>query len=136
LEATIFNPNLKPVSATNLDIFGEHYFGTLGLLSGGVFYKKLNNFIYQQTTDQTYRGIPDVEVTQSVNGEDASLVGFEIGYQQNLNFLPSVLKGLVVYLNYTHTASKATVSNFAQGEDISEIDLPGQADNVGNAALA
>lgn len=136
LEATIFNPNLKPVSATNLDIFGEHYFGTLGLLSGGVFYKKLNNFIYQQTTDQTYRGIPDVEVTQSVNGEDASLVGFEIGYQQNLNFLPSVFKGLVVYLNYTHTASKANVSNFAQGEDISEIDLPGQADNVGNAALA
>jgi TonB-dependent receptor len=135
-EASIFNPDLKPVRATNLDIYGEHYFGTLGLLSGGVFYKKLNDFIYQQTTDQTFRGIPDVEVTQSVNGADASLLGFEIGYQQNLSFLPGVLKGLVVYLNYTHTASEANVANFAQGADLSEIDLPGQADNIGNAALA
>jgi TonB-dependent receptor len=135
-EASIFNPDLKPVRATNLDIYGEHYFGTLGLLSGGVFYKKLNDFIYQQTTDQTFRGIPDVEVTQSVNGDDASLLGFEIGYQQNLSFLPGVLKGLVVYLNYTHTASEANVANFAQGADLSEIDLPGQADNIGNAALA
>ena len=135
LEASIFNPELVPVEAINLDIFGEHYFGTVGLLSGGIFYKKLDNFIYQSTTDQTFRGIPDVEVTQAINGETADLLGFEIGYQQKLNFLPGFLKGFVVYANYTYTSSKAEVVNFSEDDEITEIDLPGQAEHIGNAAL-
>lgn len=135
-EASISNPDLKPVKAFNVDIFSEHYFGSIGLLSGGVFYKKLNDFIYQQTTDRDFGGYEDIEVTQSINGDEASLFGFEIGYQQNLSFLPGFLKGFVVYLNYTHSNSTATVKNFAQGEDLKEIDLPGTAENIGNAALA
>ncbi|MFL1010970.1 TonB-dependent receptor [Flavisericum labens] len=135
LEASIFNPDLVPVEAINLDLFAEHYFGTVGLLSGGVFYKKLDNFIYKATTDQTFRGIPDVEVTQAINGETADLLGFEIGYQQKLNFLPGFLKGFVVYANYTYTSSKAEVANFSEDDEITEIDLPGQAEHIGNAAL-
>jgi len=135
LEASISNPDLLPVEAINVDLFGEHYFGAVGLFSGGVFYKKLDNFIYQATTDQTFRGIPDVEVTQAINGETADLFGFEIGYQQKLNFLPGFLKGFVVYTNYTYTTSKAEVANFSEDEGITEIDLPGQAKHIGNAAL-
>lgn len=134
-EASIFNPELVPVEAINLDLFGEHYFGIVGLLSGGVFYKKLDNFIYQTTTDQTFRGIPDVEVTQAINGDTADLFGVEIGYQQKLNFLPGFLKGFVVYANYTFTDSKAEVSNFTESDEALEIDLPGQAKHIGNAAL-
>ncbi|WP_445734353.1 TonB-dependent receptor [Mariniflexile sp.] len=136
LEASISNPDLVPVEAINLDLFGEHYFGTIGLLSGGVFYKKLDNFIYQTTIDRTFRGIPDVEVTQAVNGDTADLLGFEIGYQQKLTFLPGFLKGFVVYANYTYTESKAEVTNFTESdEEAVEIDLPGQAKHIGNAAL-
>lgn len=135
LEASISNPDLVPVEAINLDIFGEYYFGKVGLLSAGLFYKKLDNFIYQQTTDRTFRGIPDVEVTQSVNGETADLFGFEIGYQQKLEFLPGFLKGFVLYANYTYTESKAEVASFSGSEDAVEIDLPGQAQHIGNAAI-
>ena len=135
-EASIFNPDLKPVKAVNLDLFAEHYFGAIGLLSGGVFYKKLDDFIYQQTTDQTFRGVNNIEVTQSINGDQATLLGFEIGYQQNLSFLPGILKGLVIYANYTYTSSNAEVDNFAQGSDRTEIDLPGQSESIGNAAIA
>ncbi|WP_108425351.1 TonB-dependent receptor [Flagellimonas amoyensis] len=135
LEAEIFNPDLVPVEAINLDIFGEHYFGTVGLLSAGIFYKKLDNFIYQQTTDREYRGIPNVEVTQSVNGDTADLIGFEVGYQQKLDFLPGFLSGFVLYANYSFTESKAEVQNFSEDDEITEIDLPGQAKHVGNAAV-
>ncbi len=135
LEAEIFNPDLLPVEATNIDIFGEHYFGTVGLLSAGVFYKKLDNFIYQQTTDQEYRGIPNVEVTQSVNGGTANLIGFELGYQQKLSFLPGFLNGFILYANYSYTDSKAEVENFSEDDEITEIELPGQAKHVGNAAI-
>lgn len=135
LEASISNPDLIPVEAINLDLFGEYYFGNIGLLSGGLFYKKLDNFIYQQTIDRTFRGIPDVEVTQSVNGETADLIGFEIGYQQKLEFLPGFLSNFVVYANYTYTESTAEVQNFAEDDEVTEIDLPGQAKHIGNAAL-
>lgn len=134
-EATISNPELKPVQATNIDLFGEHYLGTVGILSGGIFYKKLSDFIYQQTTDQTFQGDPNVEVTQAINGDNASLFGFEVAWQQNLTFLPGILGGLGVYANYTYTASNAEVENFAQGDELTEIDLPGQSEHVGNVAL-
>lgn len=135
LEAEIFNPDLVPVEAVNLDIFAEHYFGTVGLVSAGVFYKNLDNFIYQQTTDREYRGIPNVEVTQSVNGNTANLIGFELAYQQKMTFLPGFLSGFVVYANYSFTESNAEVENFSEDDEITEIDLPGQAKHVGNAAL-
>src|SRR5690606_10679804 len=45
-EGTIGNPDLKPVGATNVDLLAEKYFGTVGILSGGVFYKKLSDFIF------------------------------------------------------------------------------------------
>ncbi len=135
-EAEIFNPDLTPVKAVNLDLFGEHYLGTVGILSAGVFYKKLDDFIYQQTTVRDFQGVADVEVQQSVNGDQAWLWGFELAYQQNLTFLPGVLSGLGVYINYTYTKSEADVVNFSQGQDLNNIDLPGQSDQIGNIALA
>lgn len=135
-EANLGNPDLVPVKSLNLDLFGEHYLGTVGIISGGVFYKKLDDFIYKKTTDETFLGTPDVEVTQSVNGENGSLFGFELAWQQNLTFLPGVLSGLGIYANYTFTKSEAEVEDFAQGEDLTEIELPGQSKHIGNIALS
>jgi len=135
-EANLGNPNLVPVKSLNVDIFGEHYLGTVGIVSGGIFYKKLDDFIYKKTTDETFLGTPNVEVTQSVNGENGSLFGFELAWQQNLTFLPGVLGGLGIYANYTFTKSEAEVEDFAQGEDLTEIELPGQAEHIGNIALS
>lgn len=136
-EATISNPDLLPVDAINLDLFGEHYLGTVGLISAGVFYKRLDNFIYKQTTDRTLpgRGADIYEVTQAVNGGTASLIGAEVAWQQNFTKLPGFLGGLGIYLNYTYTQSEAEVENFSEDEDITSIDLPGQAKHVGNFAL-
>lgn len=135
-EANLANPNLKPVKAMNLDLFGEHYLGTVGIISGGIFYKRLDDFIYKQTTDEDFLGTPDVEVTRSVNGEKGSLFGFEVAWQQNLTFLPGFLGGLGIYANYTYTSSTAEVKDFAQGDDLTEIELPGQSEHIGNIALS
>lgn len=139
-EGTIGNPNLKPVSATNFDLLGEHYFGTVGILSGGIFYKQLSDFIYTRTFESAeYPGSDGEELmlSQSQNGENASLFGFEIAYQQNLTFLPGFLKGLSVYANYTHTASNAKIQGRGdRAPEQEEIRLPGQAKDVGNVSLA
>lgn len=135
-EAFISNPELKPVEAWNFDLLIEKYFGNVGLVSAGVFHKSLNNFIYQQTNQGDLLSFTGLDITQSINGDQATLTGVEVAYQQNLTFLPGFLKGFSVYGNYTYTASNAEVQNFAQGEDFTSIDLPGQSDYFGNVALS
>ena len=135
-EASISNPDLQPVESWNFDLFGEKYLGTVGILSGGIFHKNLNNFIYQQTYDGNILSYTDFEITQSVNGDEASITGIELAWQQNLTFLPGKLKGLGIYANYTFSESTASVVNFSEGSDLTEIDLPGQSKHIGNLALS
>jgi TonB-dependent receptor len=138
-EGTIGNPTLEPVGATNLDFMAERYFGSVGILSGGFFYKRLNNFIFNRRfqTD-TYPGAEgvDLTLTQAMNGEDANLMGFEIAYQQNLTFLPGLLKGFSVYANYTYTGSEAKIQSREDISTTENIRLPGQAKHVGNLSFA
>ncbi len=140
-EATVGNPDLKPVSALNLDAFAEHYMSNLGLVSGGVYFKKLDDFIY---TRRFRAGYPlnspnpianDLIFTQSQNGGTANLLGAEFGFQRQLDFLPGIFKNLGVYLNYTYTNSDA---QFQRTDDarLEDIRLPGQATHVGNFSLA
>jgi len=139
-EGTIGNPELEPVSAFNLDFMVDHYFGNVGVLSVGLFHKRLDSFIYTRVfrTDN-YEGNDferDVQLRQSVNGESATLTGIEIAYQQNLTFLPGFLSGLGIYANYTYTASEATLEDRAGVGETETIDLPGQATHVGNISLS
>lgn len=138
--ASIGNPALKPVGAINLDFLGEHYFGTVGVLSGGIFYKHLSDFIFSRRfeTDR-YNGRnlgTELEFSQAQNGENARLIGVELAYQQNLSFLPGILKGLSVYANYTYTHSNATIQSRENDRSTEDIRLPGQARNIGNFSLA
>ncbi|MCD8538836.1 MAG: TonB-dependent receptor, partial [Leadbetterella sp.] len=136
-EATVGNPDLKPVRALNLDLLGEKYFRNIGVLSGGVFYKRLNDFIFPRVylnSNYPLTGTPtvrDIDVIQVQNGEAADLVGFEFAYQQNLTFLPGALSGLGAYFNYTYTYSKASIQSRLEDAGTEIIPLPGQAKHVG-----
>ncbi len=46
------NPALKPTTSNNLDLLAEHYFHSVGVVSGGVFYKRLNDYIYPFVFDE------------------------------------------------------------------------------------
>jgi TonB-dependent receptor len=137
-EGTIGNAKLKPVAATNVDILTEKYFGSVGILSGGIFYKRLTDFIFNRRfeSDQ-YPGSEGqvIDITQARNGESASLFGFEVAYQQNLTFLPGALKGLSIYANYTLTTSNAKIQSRDDNTNEEEIRLPGQSKHVGNISL-
>jgi TonB-dependent receptor len=144
-EASVGNPLLKPVSALNMDLLAEKYFKNVGVISGGFFYKRLNDFIYSRifrNSQYPFTGTPiatDIDVTQEQNGEAADLLGVELAYQQNLDFLPGALSGLGLYMNYTYTSSNAKIQSREEGAGENEtetIDLPGQAQHVGNFSLS
>ena len=124
------NPDLVPTTSSNIDFMLEHYFQGIGLLSGGVFYKSMKDIIFPSYYEIDGGEYDGYEVFQTVQGEDATLFGFELNWQQQLTFLPGFLSGFGVYANYTYTTSTASI---AGREDVT---LPGQAANTANLALS
>ncbi|MFW2377667.1 MAG: TonB-dependent receptor domain-containing protein, partial [Cellulophaga baltica] len=102
-EIVLGNPNLEATTAMNFDLMAEHYFESVGLLSGGLFYKNINNFIYTfvgETTDDTYgAGTAGYDIFQPLNGEGASIFGAEFAFQRQLDFLPGFARNFSMYLN-------------------------------------
>jgi len=130
---TLGNPDLKPAYANNLDLLFEHYFSSVGIFSGGAFYKNINDFEYlsegiMDDPDNKYNGW---QVLQNKNGDAAKVYGAEMTLNSGLSFLPLFLKNLVFTSNYTYVHSKATTDT-----DRGATRLPGQAKNTANFALA
>lgn len=121
-EITRGNPDLVPTTAWNYDLLFEHYMTSVGIVSGGLFYKQLTNNIFLSTFTEDRDGV-EYDVTQPVNGESGSLYGAEVAYQNRFS------SGFGIYFNYTYADSKA---NYTTRTD---TQLQGQSANVGNLAL-
>lgn len=139
-ELIIGNPDLVPTTSMNFDLMAENYFQSIGLVSGGVFYKSIDNFIYttvnESYTDATITGGDEWTRFVPENGGTATLFGAEIAVQRQLDFLPGALKGLGIYLNYTYTESNADGIRNEDGEIRDDIALPGTAPHLFNASLS
>ena len=77
------NPNLKPTKANQVDASLEWYFAPGAALTGDVFYKKLTDFILQETQQDAFT-IDSVlyNLTGAIDGGNGSIRGVEVGYQQ------------------------------------------------------
>lgn len=127
-EITRGNPNLDLTRSWNVDVLAEHYFNTVGVVSGGFFYKKIDDFIFPFQFREQRNG-DSFDVTQPQNGKSADLYGLEFAFQNKLRFLPGPLDGFGLYFNYTYTNSNAKL------QDGRVISLPGQNKHTGNASI-
>ncbi len=123
------NPNLKASRVMNLDLMYEQYFRSIGIISAGIFYKSLRDFVFQEVSTVTEGNFAGFEARMPQNGTTAEVFGFEAAWQQRLHFLPGFLNGLGVYANYTYATSKA------QLRIDREVELPRQIPHVVNASL-
>lgn len=116
------NPWLDPWRSTNFETSVEWYFNSTGLLSMGFFMLDIESFIQR---DQTYVPLPDsdgvirgydretgefigvTEVTTLTNADGGKIKGWEIGYQQTLDFLPGLLSYTGITANYTYSPSES-----------------------------
>jgi TonB-dependent receptor len=129
-EAEFGNPDLKAATATNLDLSYENYLPNVGLISAGVFFKRINNFIYTESiNDYEYNGdLFDAQTPR--NGEFASVQGLELAFQRTLG-KSGFAKNLNLYTNATFTASQT--KGVRENENIA---LAGTAPIMLNASLA
>jgi TonB-dependent receptor len=122
------NADLKPTTSWNVDLLFEHYLQSVGIVSAGVFYKRITDNIYTAVGQQIIDGVP-YEVTQPINAAEGWLRGVEVAYQTRFTGLPNPLDGLGLFLNYTYADSKSSYPGHLDSP------LPGQAKGVGNVAL-
>ncbi|QTD38562.1 TonB-dependent receptor [Polaribacter batillariae] len=138
-EIYIGNPDLNPTTSINFDLMGETYFKSVGILSGGLFYKKIKDFIYTfqtETTGNDYGpNTTGFEVYQPLNGDKASIFGVELALQRKLDFLPGFLKNFSIYANYTYLTSNANGIRNEDGEERTDLDLPNTTPNMFNGSL-
>ncbi len=113
------NPGLRPQTANNFDAMVEYYFEPAGFVSAGVFLKEIKDFIYGDNGavigggpnngfEGQYEGF---ELVRNVNGGSGRVRGFELAYQQRLNWLPGLWKGLSLMANYTKLESQGNYTS-------------------------
>ena len=128
-EAEIGNPNLDPFRAWNFDASLAYYPTELGVISAGVFYKRIEDFIFVQVLDDfVFAGRTFDEAEIALNGQEATVVGVELNYQQHFGFLSPPFDGFLVALNYTYVDSEGNTGD-------REVELPKQSANIASFML-
>ncbi|MEH0199135.1 TonB-dependent receptor [Caulobacter sp. CCNWLY153] len=123
------NPNLEPYTSDEFDLAAEWYFGSVGMLTAGVFHKKIDNLVASTTNAAVYSdtglaeglvagvtGSTPVIWTRSINNAGATLTGLELSAQSDFFFLPGPLKNLGMVANLTLIDSETT--NKFSGKDV------------------
>jgi TonB-dependent receptor len=130
------NPNIKPIHSHNIDLSIEDYLPAAGILSFGVFYKDLKDYIVPFRTTQVFpntgvfAGLHGaVPVITFENGSAARALGYEFAVERRLFELPGIWSGFGVSANWTGVDSRIQIrpGNYTA--------LPSTAKNTGNAAL-
>ncbi|WP_084395782.1 TonB-dependent receptor [Henriciella aquimarina] len=154
-ELELGNPNLDPYEADNFDLSLEYYPTELSVLSVGVFYKTIDNAIYEATYERAEDDdgnlvplsefLPTVpvnlgyldpaqladveEITSFINVGSSDLYGIEFNYVQNMADLTRALDGFLVSANLTLTDSESELP------DGREVPFLKQSDTVWNVAI-
>ncbi len=98
------NPDLKPIRSDNLDATWEWYFAPRSLLSAGLFYMNLKNYVafgtYQTTLLNIRTNAFDVYTISAPINSSGKVKGIELAWQQPL------IMGFGVQTNYTYADAK------------------------------
>lgn len=118
------NLNLEPSRSVNFDFYITLHENTLGFLSFGAFLKNISRLIYPWSFyvsgakaisyfPAKLLGETNPTGTYKINTfiNNKNLIkdyGIEVDWQTHLWYLPSILSGVVLSVNYTHILSKAS----------------------------
>ncbi len=151
------NPDLEYPKSMNVDLLIERYLRDGGILSGGVFYKNIDDFVFyynrfaHEGEDPSAFGLMHIEKAE--NGNEAFVYGAELQSQFKLFFLPGFLGDFGLFMNYTYTHSRALINkrfpandfnaiirfgeetSFGSETEEEELTLPGQARHTSNLAF-
>ncbi len=117
---SVANPAIQPYKITNLDLTGEWYLKSSGVLSASLFQKKVDGFISRGAVGllSTLANGPELaseygisgadltryNVTLASNGAGSTVKGLELSYAQGLSFLPKPFNTMNLQVNFTRVS--------------------------------
>jgi iron complex outermembrane receptor protein len=126
------NPDLKPIRSTNVDAALEWYFAPQSLLSAGLFYMDLSNYVgfgnHEVSLFNIRTGTFDTFTISSPTNSSGKVKGLELAYQQELAY------GFGVLANYTYADAKETGNRDLVGASKNTYNIIGYYDNYGFSA--
>jgi TonB-dependent receptor len=109
------NPNLKPAYANSFDVTLEKYLPNAGIISAGLFYKDISNYILPSVLlNQPLPGFPSIGdhfmfITFSNAQGNSYARGVELNYDQKFTSLPGLFSGLGLAANFTYVDSRIQI---------------------------
>ncbi|MFP4207904.1 MAG: TonB-dependent receptor [Wenzhouxiangella sp.] len=130
MEVETGNPALDPITSSNLDLMFDWYLPRAGVLSVGLFYKDIDDFVvdFVSDNDPLY---PGFEVERPVNGTSGESTGIEFNLQHDLGVWGETLDGFLLGANLTLMDNEFKV---AERPDES-FPLPDSSETVANIYL-
>lgn len=133
------NAALRPWIANAVDLSVEKYFGETGYVTAGVFFKQLQNYIYNASTRFDFSQLPvptgtfpltsnEGWFTQPVNGSGGSLEGYEIAVNVPFETIWKPLLGFGFQANYSDVTSDIHPGG-------ANAQLPGLSKYISNMSL-
>ncbi|WP_286049993.1 TonB-dependent receptor [Rheinheimera sp. KL1] len=143
------NPELQPYQSYNFDTALEWYFENAGLASVAIFHKDINNFILTYTRPQRYselglaanllpegKTVEDIfNVSSPQNSGSATIQGFELALQRDLDFLPAPFDQSGLMANYTRAEGDTLYPNVQNTGESQRKSLPGLSKHSYNLTL-
>lgn len=109
------NPYLNPEMARGIDGSWEWYFTDAALASIGIFYRQVDDVLYDATTkvgDDRFNSAEfdrsNYDYTTVLNGDDGEISGIEFAYMHQWEFLPEALQGFGMQANLALLDSEFT----------------------------
>jgi iron complex outermembrane receptor protein len=126
------NPNLKPIRSTNLDATLEYYFAPQSLVSAGLFYMDLTDYVafgtYQTTLlDIRQNTFNTYTITAPINSS-GKVKGIELAWQQPIAY------GFGAAANYTYADAKDDIGMPLVGASKNTYNLSGYYEDHGFGA--
>lgn len=110
---TVGNPNLKPITALNLDLSAERNFSTGTSISVAGFYKRLRNYIYDSGSSTAGvlnpSGTGGLITIAPANGGAGDVYGIEATFQQRFTNMPAPFDGLGISGNFTRQWTRVDI---------------------------
>ena len=134
------NPDIKPSHSHDIDLSIEDYLPHGGILSFGVFYKNLKDYIVPLRTNQTFPNsglfagfTGPVPIISFENGPAARALGYEFDFERRFTELPGWISGFGASSDWTGISSRIAINPTQRPGDYTA--LPSTAKQTGNAAL-
>jgi iron complex outermembrane receptor protein len=132
------NPELRPWLARQYDISYENYFSDQGYFSLAVFYKDLENYVYDQQTNFDFSTIlpqnpgdnPIGNVSQPLNGNGGYVQGIEASLSIDFGLFADSLSGFGTILSGSYNDSEVK-----ETADSDPTTLPGLSEKTFNATV-